>query len=69
MEAQAENIVEEVMEDEAIEDEPIATAEEIEFAQTTARYEEVLSKCRLLRARLLLTSANFSESMLTFFMC
>ena len=38
------------------------TVKEVEYAQTAARYDEVLSKCKLLRARLLFTTANFSES-------
>ncbi|KAE8743228.1 hypothetical protein FOCC_FOCC011163 [Frankliniella occidentalis] len=42
--------------------EPVPTAEEVEFAQTTARYSEVLSKCKLLRARLLMTAENIPQN-------
>ena len=46
--------------DEAFEDNLNPSAEELEFALTTARYEEVLTTCKLLRSRFLLTASNFS---------
>ncbi|KAK3922284.1 Peptidase T [Frankliniella fusca] len=38
------------------------TSEEVEFAQTTARYGEVLSKCKLLRSRLMMISRNLTAN-------
>ncbi|KAJ1522198.1 hypothetical protein ONE63_002506 [Megalurothrips usitatus] len=42
--------------------EPGVSNEEVEFAETAARYDEVLSKYKLLRSRLLLMSANSGVS-------
>lgn len=40
----------------------VLSAEEIEFEQTVARYDEVLSKFKLLRARLLMNLAGVTDS-------
>lgn len=43
--------------EEVDEDNAIPSPEEIQFEQTVARYDEVLSKLKLLRSRLLMNSA------------
>ncbi|XP_034256904.1 uncharacterized protein LOC117654402 [Thrips palmi] len=49
----------ESMDEEDVENVPLSP-EEIEFEQTVARYDEVLAKLKLLRARLLMNSANLA---------
>lgn len=44
------------------EDEPNATQEEVEQAETVARYDEILTKCKILRSRLIMTTADASRS-------